>query len=81
MPDSIYVPLMQVKLMLEGAVTLFENEGSSIIAKLQEDEYGKLKIALDAIGEALYFTRDKVSSTLLHNLSDAAELPRSKRPE
>lgn len=81
MPDSIYFPLMQTKLMLEGAVALFENEGSDIIAKLQKDEYGKLKVALDAIGEALYFARDKVSRTLLHDLSDAAQSSCSKRTE
>ena len=79
MPDSAYFPLMQVKLMLEGAVSLFEDEGSDIIAKLQEDEYGKQKIALDGIGEALYFARDKVSRALLHDLSDETDLPHAHR--
>lgn len=73
MPDSVYFPLMQARLMLEGAVSLFENEGSDIIAKLQEDEYGKLKTALDGIGEALYFARDKVSRVLLHDLSEEVD--------
>lgn len=79
MPDFVYFPLMQVKLMLEGAVSLFENEGSDIIAKLQEDENGKLKIALDGIGEALYFACDKVSRVLLHDPSDGADCPCTHR--
>jgi len=69
MKDVYYDNFVQIRLILDGAIRLFENEGSTIFAKLLKEDKDGLSTAMDSIGEALYWARTKANDALLHGLS------------
>ena len=69
MKDAYYNAFVQIRLVLDGAIQLFDDEGASIYAQLREQEKEGLATALDSIGEAMYWARGIAHDALLHELN------------
>lgn len=50
----------KMRLIVNGAVSIFEGEGLEIPAILKEKEQNKLREAYDAIGAALYWLKNEL---------------------
>jgi len=68
MKDAYYEAFVQIRLILDGAIHLFENDAAAISAILKDQEKDGLFTALDSIGEALCWARGKAHDALLHGL-------------
>jgi len=70
MKDAYSTPLVQIRLILDGAIRLFENEGQSIRAVVRDEERDGLLTALDSMGEALCWAREITHDALLHGIGN-----------
>ena len=57
--------LVMMRLVLAGAITIWENQGSEVSAMLMRDNNRRLFDAMDAIGTALYWVYNELADTLI----------------
>ena len=57
--------LVMMRLVLAGAITIWENQGSEVSAMLMRDNNRRLFDAMDAIGTALYWVDNEWADTLI----------------
>ena len=56
---------VMMRLVLAGAITIWENQGSEVSAMLMRDNNRRLFDAMDAIGTALYWVDNELADTLI----------------
>lgn len=71
MNGSCSTTLMHIQLILNGAIRRYEEEGRQILSKLHDEECKRLSVALESIGEALYWASQKAESALVHEIDEA----------
>ena len=49
-----------MRLLVEGAITLYEDDASDIMRLLKGDDHRKVRYAVNTIGQALYHMRDRI---------------------
>ena len=49
-----------MRLLVEGAITLYEDDAGSIMRLLAGDDHRKVRYAVNTIGQALYHMRDHI---------------------
>ena len=57
--------LVMMRLVLAGAITIWENQGSEVTAMLMRDNNRRLFDAMDAIGTVLYWVDNELADTLI----------------
>ena len=57
--------LVMMRLVLAGAITIWENQGSEVSAMLMRDNNRRLFDAMDAIGTVLYWVDNELADTLI----------------
>ena len=57
--------LVMMRLVLAGAITIWENQGSEVSAMLMRDNNRRLFDAMDAIGTSLYWVDNELADTLI----------------
>ena len=57
--------LIMMRLVLAGAITIWENQGSEVSAMLMRDNNRRLFDAMDAIGTVLYWVDNELADTLI----------------
>ena len=57
--------LVQMRLVLTGAITIWENEGTEVSAMLMRDNNRRLFDAMDAIGTAIYWVENELAETVI----------------
>jgi len=62
--------LIYVRLLLGGALAIFDDEGMTILQKLEDEEYGCLSCALESMAEAMTVAKEKAETALVHGLTD-----------
>ena len=53
--------LVMMRLVLAGAITIWENQGSEVSAMLMRDNNRRLFDAMDAIGTAIYWVENELA--------------------
>lgn len=49
-----------MRLLVEGAITLYEDDASDIMRLLKGDDHREVRCAVNTIGQALYHMRDRI---------------------
>ena len=57
--------LVLMRLVLTGAITIWENEGTEVSAMLMRDNNRRLFDAMDAIGTAIYWVENELAETVI----------------
>ena len=57
--------LVQMRLVLTGAIAIWENEGTEVSAMLMRDNNRRLFDAMDAIGTAIYWVENELAETVI----------------
>ena len=57
--------LVMMRLVLAGAITIWENQGSEVSAMLMRDNNRRLFDAMDAIGTAIYWVENELAETVI----------------
>ena len=57
--------LVMMRLVLAGAITIWENQGSEVTAMLMRDNNRRLFDAMDAIGTAIYWVENELAETVI----------------
>jgi len=70
MKDEHENALVQIRLILDGAIRLFENEGRTILSHMQSEDLDGLATAMDSMGEALCWAREITHDALLHGIGN-----------
>ena len=50
----------EMRLLVEGAVTLYEDDAGDIMRLLKGDDHREVRYAVNTIGQALYHMRDHI---------------------
>ena len=62
-----------LRLLAEGAVSLYENECASLASLAAKEEKTETILAIDTIGTALYVLRARIQSMQLEHLKTAVQ--------
>ena len=57
--------LVLMRLVLTGAITIWENEGTEVSAMLMRDNNRRLFDAMDAISTAIYWVENELAETVI----------------
>lgn len=57
--------LVLMRLVLTGAIAIWENEGTEVSAMLMRDNNRRLFDAMDAIGTAIYWVENELAETVI----------------
>ena len=57
--------LVLMRLVLTGAIAIWENEGAEVSAMLMRDNNRRLFDAMDAIGTAIYWVENELAETVI----------------
>ena len=57
--------LVLMRLVLTGAIAIWENEGTEVSAMLMRDNNRRLFDAMDAIGTTLYWVENELAETVI----------------
>ena len=49
-----------MRLLVEGAITVYEDDAGDIMRLLKGDEHREVRYAVNTIGQALYHMRDRI---------------------
>ena len=49
-----------MRLLVEGAITLYEDDASDIMQLLKGDDHREVRYAVNTIGQALYHLRERI---------------------
>ncbi len=49
-----------MRLLVEGAITLYEDDASDIMRLLKGDDHREVRYAVNSIGQALYHLRERI---------------------
>ena len=50
----------EMRLLVEGAITLYEDDAGDIMRLLKGDDHREVRYAVNTIGQALYHMRDRI---------------------